>query len=598
MRRPVRKRGSKIVSLTPPVRGMVVNRPLQDEEGGRAELVENWIPTSRGLRIRGGVAKAAYVTDPVLSVWPFNKSGGGAFFAATATDLYEVSAFSPGTASTPIISSLTSGYFSAAQIGTSGGEYQIAVNGTDYAFLYDGTDLNPITDEAINDLAYDALTTEFAVGETVAGGTSGATAEIMAIAHDGTAGTLKIGTVTGGPFQDNEALTSASGAAVADGAESSASTTTISGVATSALSHVWKFKSRLFFVQKDTLKAWYLGVDSIGGTASDFSLAGTFQRGGSLLFGATWSTDAGDGMDDLCVFVSDQGEVALYQGTDPSDASKWALVGRYDISAPLGKNASVSAGGDLMIATDDGIVPMSQVRMKDPAAVAFGAVTRDIEPIWRVEADRASGNVQLVKWSENNLLMAVLPDSQRMLTANLQTGAWAQQKQGWVGNCTAVFGGAAYLGKDDGYIYQIDTTGLDDGVAFVARYAHSPLSLGGAASHKQAQMVRYSFYSTFSFNYKAEIGVDYNVEFGSAPTYAVTNFTVLVWDSGLNWDDGLLWGSDTEAPEQALTTEWRAVSGAGFALAPMLQVTSGIGAKLDVELVGIDLAYETGGTVV
>jgi hypothetical protein len=385
---------------------------------------------------------------------------------------------------------------------------------------------------------------------------------------------------------------------VADGAESSASTTTISGVATSALSHVWKFKSRLFFVQKDTLKAWYLGVDSIGGTLSDLSLAGTFQRGGSLLFGATWSTDAGDGMDDLCVFVSDQGEVALYQGTDPSDASKWALVGRYDISAPLGKNASVSAGGDLMIATDDGIVPMSQVRMKDPAAVAFGAVTRDIEPIWRREADRATGSVQLVKWSENNLLLSILPDSERMLTANLQTGAWGQQKQGWSGNCAAVFGGAAYLGKDNGYIYQIDTTGLDDGVAFVARYAHSPLSLGGAASHKQAQMVRYSFFSSFSFNYKAEIGVDYNVEFGSAPSYAVASFDVLFWDSSLDWDDGLLWGSDSESPEQAITTEWRAVSGAGFALAPMLQVTSGIGAKLDVELVGIDLSYEGGGTVV
>ena len=68
------------------------------------------------------------------------------------------------------------------------------------------------------------------------------------------------------------------------------------------------------FVKRDSLKAYYLPVASIGGAAQDVSLSGVFQRGGKLLLGATWSLDSGDGMDDKCVFVSDRGEAAIYSG--------------------------------------------------------------------------------------------------------------------------------------------------------------------------------------------------------------------------------------------------------------------------------------------
>ncbi len=74
---------------------------------------------------------------------------------------------------------------------------------------------------------FDAATAAFAEDETLTGGTSGATSTIKRVvltsgAWDGTgAGYLVLdATVTGGPFQDNEAITSASGAAVANGANS------------------------------------------------------------------------------------------------------------------------------------------------------------------------------------------------------------------------------------------------------------------------------------------------------------------------------------------------------------------------------------------
>ena len=95
----------------------------------------------------------------------------------------------------------------------------------------------------------------------------------------------------------------------------------ITGVTTSLLSYVWKHKNRLWFVEKNTRRAWYLPVDSVGGAAASVSLAGVFQKGGSLLCGTTWSQDAGDGMDDRVAFISTEGEVAIYQGSNPASAA-------------------------------------------------------------------------------------------------------------------------------------------------------------------------------------------------------------------------------------------------------------------------------------
>jgi hypothetical protein len=54
---------------------------------------------------------------------------------------------------------------------------------------------------------YDALTSDLAAGQTLTGGTSSATAPILYVYKSGTTGYLILGTVTGGPFQDNETIT-------------------------------------------------------------------------------------------------------------------------------------------------------------------------------------------------------------------------------------------------------------------------------------------------------------------------------------------------------------------------------------------------------
>jgi hypothetical protein len=104
----------------------------------------------------------------------------------------------------------------------------------------------------------------------------------------------------------------------------------ITGVTTTTLTQPTLFKNRMWFIQKDTLKAWYLPTSSIGGAAQVLDLSAVARLGGTLVSMAAWTIDAGYGVDDNLVFITDQGEVIVYRGTDPASASTWALIGYLD----------------------------------------------------------------------------------------------------------------------------------------------------------------------------------------------------------------------------------------------------------------------------
>lgn len=582
----------KQVSIPSARQGLVLNQNPARAVQDAAEVLENWFPTERGVRVRGGLSASATTGgDAVTSLFAYRDPSSSALFAATATDVYDISALNPASAPTPVIAGQTAGYYSTQQIGTAGGDYLYAVNGADYAWLFDGTDWNPVTSAAVNDLAYDGATSDFVAGETVTGA-GGASATILAvIPSSATAGVLKIGTVTSGPFVDNESITSASGAADADGAETAASSITIASADTTTFSAVWLYRNRLFFVVKDSLKAEYLPVDSVGGTAAEVSLAGVFQRGGSLLFGATWSLDSGSGLDDKCVFVSTEGEIAIYEGADPSTSTDWRLVGRYDSAKPLGVNASMQAGGDLVIATVEGIFPLSEIIRKDPAALSMSAVSRAIDPLWTYEAGRATRPVELVKWSDRSLAVVTLPDANRTLVVHLQTGAWGVAK-GWQAQCCETFVGKAYIGLSDGTIAAIDETGLDIAAPYTARYCHAFEDFG-AANYKTAQQIRCIFFAPGPFNLKVSAASNFATDFPSAPSDVGLSSNFLIWGSS-NWDEALWWDESLAEGTSTYSTNWNAVTGAGHVLAPQVQITSGSTVKPLIELLRIDMTLREG----
>lgn len=369
----------------------------------------------------------------------------------------------------------------------------------------------------------------------------------------------------------------------------------ITGVLTSALSYVWLAKSRLWFVEKNTLRAWYLPVDSVGGAAADLDLSAVFQRGGSLLFGASWSIDTGEGLDDKTVFVSDQGEVAIYAGGNPSDANDWALQGRYDIAKPLGPNAVMQAGGDLVIATVVGAVPLSEGVSKDPAALSISAVSRQIEPSWRAQAAlyQPTNPWEMVKWPEKNLALVTLPHDAdgRQFVVNLQTGSWAIYT-GWDAQCATEWAGKVYFGQTDGSICEAERTGSDDGTPYECRMAGLWDHLGAQAAYKQVSMARAVFRAATNFNARVSASKDYTIHFGTAPN-AATSAGGTLWDVA-EWDVAV-W--DDQAP-LSVTTRWVSVNEIGFVFSAQVQITCGDTQTPNVELAAIDFLYEVGGVVV
>jgi hypothetical protein len=587
--------------IQPPVRGWIKTEMANAKPGGALRL-DNFFPTQTSIRTRGGRLKHATIgSDPVLRLWTYESGGVEEFFASDDTNIYDItSPASTTVAPTASVTGQTSGYYSVSQFGTAGGDYLYAVNGTDPALLYDGTDFYPTTDEAIYGLAYDAGSADFTVGQSVAGGTSGASATIVKVDGDTTSGTLWIKAISG-TFQDNEALSGGSGGSATSNIPSGVTTisaVTISGVDTSTLDFVWSFASRLFFIQKDSLSVWYLPVDSLGGTAQEFNLSGVMQAGGTLVFGAKWSLDSGDGLDDKWVVMSDKGEIAVYQGTNPGSAADWSKVGIYRIAPPMGPNCQMQAGGDLLIGTEDGIVPISQAVNKDAAALKLFAVTKNIEPEWRKEVNaRGALPWEIIKWPTNSWMVVSLPVTDVNITpqcfvANLETGAWAGPFTNWDTRSLALFGGRGYFGSSTGTIHAMDTTGSDDGEPYTCVYVGLPDAFKSPGQFKTFTAMRAYFQSNVPFTPKLSASVNFNVSLPSSPA-SIAEFSADVWDSGL-WDEAT-WDAGSEV---SLSSKWVSLGRSGQYMMPQLQITFGITATPKTELIAMDTMYVTGAVMV
>lgn len=585
-----------------PVRGWVLNTNAATPAGDSARVLDNWIARRSGLEMRKGTAKHANLSAAVKALWRYQSGGAETFFASTAAGIFDVS--SPVNAETTPVASLeglTEGVWVTEQFSTSGGDFQLGVNGADHAILFDGVNLNPFVGETVINLGYDALSAAFTVGETVTGGTSGATAEILGIApSSATAGTLKVGAITG-TFQDNEALTDgASGAATSNipSGVSNALTTTITGVDTSALSYVWSYASRLFFIEKNTMKAHYLGADAIGGSLSTLNLGSVFSKGGSLLFGTKWSVDAGDGLDDKWVVCTTEGEVAVYSGTNPGSADTWALQGVYDLPRPLGPKAHLAVAGDVLIATEVGLIPLSAAVSQDASKIAEFALSAPIDEYWQAKGLQLPETWEIKRVDAEGIAIVTQPltagqagDAGKPLVITLETGAWSR----WTGidmACVGQFGDNGYFGATDGYIYRMQSGGTDDGSPYTCSWLGQHDPLGAYGAQKTVVQMRSIWDAGTPLDVQVSAVADFCEVLPSPPSSA-PDFDAAIWDTAA-WDTDVWDGSEGSYSNAA---RWQSAGVTGFTIAPVVQVTSGTTPAPVAKLVSVEAQFHLGAVV-
>lgn len=375
----------------------------------------------------------------------------------------------------------------------------------------------------------------------------------------------------------------------------------ITGVTTSTLSQVNAYKNRLFFVQGGTMNVWALPVGAIGGAAIQISLAGIFQKGGAVLFTATWSLDAGNGLNANLVIMSTEGEVAIYSGTDPADPNNWALVGVYAAPKPMGKNAFCKAGGDLLLVTEKGLIPVSALKGRDVALLTSFAVSRPIEPDWVFDArTRRSMPWEAVIWSTRQRMIITNPVTADpgvtppwCYQVNTTTGAWCK-RTGWSTRCIAQHNDFVYFGANDGTIKQMEVTASDDGAIYypVAVLAWSDMGMPGAQKTVLSMISRWIIAAPI--NPLLSSSLNFSILLPSPPNALPDTSAPGVWDVGL-WDVSL-WDVGTSL--YAYNTGWVSVNVSGFSHALQVQLSMGGSVTPTAKLLQLSALIEHGEVMV
>lgn len=623
-----RPRSSILKGFPAPVGGWVANRNLAQPAGNGlpqgAAILDNYFPLATSVILRRGSELYATLndaTEDVLSAFSYNVGTNKHLFAATAAAIYDITTivYAEGAtigdglgdelgdglgdvfgivdvaSTTPVYDGLTGGDWVVVQFATTGGTYLIGVNGEDDGFIFDGTTFYPNVAGGIWGLDYDGGTGAFTVGQTVTGGTSAATGVIVKVVGDATSGKLWLKTQTG-VFQDNEAITDpVTGAALANGTEASLSPgVTFSGALTSAdMSYVWVYQNRLFFIQKNSLTGHYMDdVDVVGGNATAFPLGGTFGLGGSLLFGQAWSLDSGNsgGLSEQCIFTTTEGEVAVFQGSDPDLATDWGKVGVYKIGKPLGHKAFIRAGGDLVIATSIGAVPLSQAIQRDLAALSPSAVSYQIEEAWNEAIDRRGLTGWFCKiWAESQMVLVVPPtigdETPVVFVVNARTGAWSRFT-GWHAHCMEVFNGELYFGSANGKVIKGGIGGTDQGDTYTGVYAPLFEDFENPAALKLPQLARLVLRGLTSLNSSISAKFDFDLTVPTAPQ-ATPVPVGSEWGVGI-WGEAV-WGAGRES---VVSQKWKSVGGQGYAVSFAGQLTSGSTVPLDAEIIRLECLYQ------
>jgi hypothetical protein len=125
----------KTITIPAPTRGITLDENDAFMKPGAAIISENWAPTLRGIRLRGGSVLWSTLPAAVVSGFEYVFGAVAQMFAATATTLYDVTA---GGTATVVKAGQTSGNYSASQMATIDGiSWLIAVNETgDFPLRY------------------------------------------------------------------------------------------------------------------------------------------------------------------------------------------------------------------------------------------------------------------------------------------------------------------------------------------------------------------------------------------------------------------------------------------------------------------------------
>lgn len=581
------QRSCKTSSITAPIGGWNARDSISAMPPTDAVSLVNFYPTPTFVQLRRGYTKySTGITGQVNTLMTYAGLNDQKLFATAGLTLYNCD--------TPVateVLTVENDKFQYVNFSNNGGNYLVACNGEE-TIIYDnandrwvkmaGTN-TPSTVTSITHVG----TLATANCSTPHGLTTGNYVTITGCTPAEYNGTFKVTVLDADSFKYTMATDPAADASVVG------AYTIIYGAFGANPNNfiqVNLFKNRLYFVEKDTLNAWYLPLDSIGGELKPLYFGGIATQGGKLQAMGTWTLDAGQGADDYAVWATSMGEVIVYNGTDPSDPAAWALKGVWQFGYVFNNRCFYKFGGDLLMMSQDGLVPLTgslQSSRLDPRVFLTDKIFYEISQQVQYNSDRFGW--QILYYAKPNMLIINIPDpngTKQFVMHNISK-AWSSF-EGINASCWELKYDQCYFGGD-GYVGQFWESGSDDGqlISATCQQAYSYFDMVG--QQKRFTMVRPTFFIDAGVPaYYAAINVDFNSNDYLGNVVFNPDFTsVGVWDVA-TWDQSVWGGGFT--PYQA----WSGVQGIGYAAGVNISMIS---KDENIRWVSTDYVMEAGSVI-
>jgi len=573
-------------SITAPIGGWNARDSVAQMPPTDAVTLTNLYPTPTDVQLRKGYTKYSIgITGQVNTVMNYAGANTQKLFAAAGTTIYNCD--------TPTATSsytTTNDKLQYVNMTTPGGNFLIACNGTDSTLIYDGTNWTTVastaTAQTISSITYvgTLATMTTASPHGLATGNRITVAGASPSAYNGT---FRV-TVTG-----SSTLTYTMATTPATNATSVGTYTVlyaITGANSNKFVSVNLFKNRLFFTEKDTLKVWYLPVNQVAGAVTSLDFGGIARNGGFLQGMATWTIDAGQGADDYAVFITNMGEIIVYNGTDPDTAADWLLKGVWQLGYVFSRRCYFKWAGDILLLTQDGLVPLAsalQSSRLDPRVNITDKIYYEISQ----EADKYSAEFgwQVIYYAKPNMLLINIPNptGTEQYVMHTISKAWCNFT-GISATCFELHNDDLYFGGN-GFVGKFWDTNADNGAQISATCQQAYSYFDNPGQQKRFTMVRPTFlvdvgapgiYCGINTDFQTQNNLG-KVSFQQSPT------TTAVWDVA-HWDN------DVFAGNLVISRNWQGVTGLGYSGGINLNMIS---AGIDVHWVSTDYVMEKGSVI-
>jgi hypothetical protein len=585
---------SSTTSTPSPISGLNARDSLAAMQPTDAIVLDNFFPSPTSVDLRKGYTNwVTGFTAAIETLATYNNSTTSSLFAVSGTSVYD--ATTQGAVGAEKVSGLSNARWQYSNFGTTGGQYLYMVNGSDLPLIYNGSGWGNAFSAAFNT----AVTSITSVGTTATctmanphNLKTGMSVVVSGFTPAGYNGTYVI--VVTGASTFTFTLSGALGVTTVTGIVTPLVNFSITAVDPTTFISINAYKNRLYFIPKNSLSIWYLPLSSLGGAASQIDFTPLFKLGGYLMSMTTWTVDNAGGVEEYAIFISSQGEVAMYAGSDPSNAATWLLKGMFRLGRPVGRRATCRVGSDVIVLGADGFYPLSKALLTDRSQ-SQDAISNKIVNLVSNDVQNYGDHFgwEAILYPIGSKLIVNVPQTegttQYQYVQNTISGAWCRFTN-WNANCFALLGDSLYYGGNlvggTAVVAKADYGNSDNGAFIFGEVKTAFNYFGSPGQIKSIKMLRPVINTSGSIT--PAIGVD--VDFNDSPPPGSATF---IASGGSLWNVSL-WNTFYWGDVSNIKETWRQAYGVGYCAALHMKVVNNASS---LQWLSVDYVYETGGVI-